>query len=130
MFDLFDEKLTPAQKKKRAAAQAQAQREDQAQAEQTRQKDLEEVTSTFEMPLLLKAAELAGWKPTSKEEGMRKQSEAATVFLMSLATESKHKSCFELITQLIAMDAMNSGYNPEPEEKKRPSPFLMRRPTI
>ena len=68
MFDLFDEKLTPAQKKKRAAAQAQAQREDQAQAEQTRQKDLEEVTSTFEMPLLLKAAGSLGGSQQAKRK--------------------------------------------------------------
>lgn len=130
MFDLFDEQLTPAQKKKRAAAQAQARREDEAMEAKKRQKDLEDVTSTFEMPLLIKAAELAGWKPTNHHDAMRKQAEGATLFLMSLATESKHRSCFELITQLIAMDAMNSGYNPEPQNIKRPSPFLIRRPTM
>ncbi|WP_205191434.1 hypothetical protein [Burkholderia sp. LMG 13014] len=128
MFDLFEKELTPAQKKKRAAAQAQARREDEAFEEKKRQKDLEDVTSTFEMPLLLRAAELAGWKPNSHQDAMRKQAEGATLFLMSLATESKHKSCFELITQLIAMDAMSSNYELEPEEKKRPSPLLSRKP--
>ena len=127
---MFDSNLTPAQKKKRAAAQVQGRREDEALEEQKHQKDLEDVTSTFEMPLLLKAAKLAGWKPNNREESMRKQAEGATLFLMSLATESKHKSCMELITQLIAMDAMNSNYEPEPQREKRPSPFLIRRPTM
>ncbi|MBU9118399.1 hypothetical protein KTD15_06270 [Burkholderia multivorans] len=130
MFDLIKEELSPAQKKKRAAAQTQAQRVEQSnEAEKKKQKELEEVGSAFEIPLLLKAAELAGWTPSNPQESARKQAEAASVFLLSLSTEGKHKSTLEFITQLLAMNAMNK-HVPEPEDKKRPSPFFTRRLTI
>ncbi|WP_202756963.1 hypothetical protein [Burkholderia cenocepacia] len=126
MFDLNREELSPAQKKKRAAAQAQAQRvEESNEAEKKRQKELEEVGSAFEIPLLLKAAELAGWQPQNPQDSTRKQAEAASVFLLSLSTEGKHKSTLEFITQLLAMEAMNN-HVPEPEKNKRPSPFFMK----
>ncbi|HDR9188587.1 TPA: hypothetical protein QDB51_002662 [Burkholderia vietnamiensis] len=119
MFDLNRDK-------KRAAAQAQAQRIEQSnEAEKKKQKELEEVGSAFEMPLLLKAAELAGWKPSNPQDSNRKKAEAASVFLLSLSTEGRHKSTVEFITQLLAMNAMNS-HAPEPEKNKRPSPFFMR----